>query len=74
MYTFNTITTVTVTNDAKVIKVKVLGKVSEELQLDEKTVCRHVFKRVYREYHRLQHSIIARNTIENFEGANSIQN
>ena len=50
--TFNTTTTVTVTNDAKGIKLKLLGNVQEEFQLNKKTVCMDVFKRAYKQYHR----------------------
>jgi len=73
MYTFNTIPTVNATNDTKGIKMKLLLNVFE-FQLKEKTVCMQVFKRVYKQYHRQRHSIIARNIIETFNGANLIQN
>jgi hypothetical protein len=47
VYTFNIATTVTVTIDAKVIKVKRLG-----VSIKQKTVCMPVFKRAYKQYHR----------------------
>ena len=43
MYTFNTTGVVNATNDAKGIKMKLLGNV-QEFQLKEKTVCMQVFK------------------------------
>ena len=74
MYTFNSTTTTTVTDDAKNIKVKLLGNVQGDFQLDEKTMCIQVFQSAYKQYHWQRHSIIDSNIIETFIGANSIGN
>ena len=73
MYTFNTATIVNITNDSRGIKMKLLGNV-QKLQLKEKTVCKQVFKRAYKQYHRQHQSIITKNIIETCKLANSIQN
>ena len=44
------------------------------VSIKQKTLCIRVFKGAYKQYHRQQHSIIARNNIKTFKGANSIQN
>jgi hypothetical protein len=72
-HTINTLTTVTVTNDANGIKVKLLGNVKGDFQLNKRTMCMQVFKRAYKQYRRYCRSTIARNIIETFKGTNSIQ-
>ena len=74
MYTFNTTTTVTVTNGAKGTGAKLLGR-SLGVSIKQKHFMLAGFlKRPYKQYHRQHLCIIARNIIENFKGANLIQN
>ena len=44
MYSLNAASTVTVTNDTNGIKLKLLGKLLEEFQLNEKPICMQVLK------------------------------
>ena len=59
VYTFDTTSTVTVTNDTKGIKLKRLGGVS----IKRKNNTHASIKRAYKQYHRQRCSIIASKTI-----------
>ena len=58
MYTINTTTTVTVTNDAEGIKVKFLGNTFEGGGgvIKQKNICKQVFERTYDQWRYLSSS------------------
>ena len=60
VYTFDTTSTVTVTNDTKGIKLKRLGGIS----IERKNFTHASIKRVYKQYHRQRCSIMASNIID----------
>ena len=60
MYTFDTTSMVTATNDNKEFKLKRLGGVS----IKRKNYTHASIKRVYKQYHRQRCSIIASNIID----------
>jgi hypothetical protein len=50
--------TLALTNDTKGIKVKLLGNVKGEFQLNDKTIYMEIFKRVCKQYHTQRSAII----------------